>query len=85
MKRDRNTLKNLRTNERELGDLVSSALSVVGITEERVSNILGRPCGCANRKKMLNRLSRWAKRVMKGNNDDAEKYFEEIEDDYTKT
>lgn len=39
-----------------LGDLVKSGLSAVGITEERVSKLLGRPCGCGARAEALNRL-----------------------------
>lgn len=49
----------------ELGDMVSSALSTVGITPERVSEWLGQPCGCAERKEKLNNLSRWAKQATK--------------------
>lgn len=39
-----------------LGDLVKAGLSAVGITEERVSKILGRPCGCGARAAALNRF-----------------------------
>jgi hypothetical protein len=39
-----------------LGDLVKSGLSAVGITEERVSKLIGRPCGCGARAEALNRL-----------------------------
>jgi len=42
-----------------LGDAISSALSAVGITEERVSKWLGRPCGCGARKEKLNAIHRW--------------------------
>ena len=62
----------------ELGDLVESALRTVGITTERVTKWIGRPCGCERRKQMLNQLSRWAKRVLSGETEDAEKYLEEI-------
>ena len=41
-----------------LGDRVEKALKTVGITEERVSKLIGRPCGCPERKKALNRLGR---------------------------
>lgn len=41
---------------RGLGDLVKAGLSAVGITEERVSKLLGRPCGCRKRAEYLNRL-----------------------------
>jgi hypothetical protein len=42
-----------------LGDMLSKALSAVGITEERVSTWLGRPCGCGERKQKLNSLHAW--------------------------
>lgn len=39
-----------------LGDMVKATLSAVGITEERVSKALGRPCGCSERAAKLNKL-----------------------------
>ncbi len=44
----------------QLGDAVESALSAVGVTKERVEKWLGGPCGCEERKAMLNRLWTWA-------------------------
>ena len=41
-----------------LGDMVSSALTAVGITKERVSAAIGRPCGCAKRQAALNDIGR---------------------------
>lgn len=41
-----------------LGDMVASALSAVGITKERVSKAIGKPCGCAKRQRALNELGR---------------------------
>lgn len=41
-----------------LGDMVAAGLSAVGITPERVSKALGKPCGCAERKRRLNELGR---------------------------
>ena len=41
-----------------LGDLVKSGLSAIGITEERVSRAIGRPCGCSERAEKLNELGR---------------------------
>lgn len=41
-----------------LGDIVASGLSMIGITEERVSRVLGRPCGCQQRKQALNKFGR---------------------------
>jgi hypothetical protein len=39
-----------------LGDMVKSALSAVGITEERVSKAIGKPCGCGKRAAKLNEI-----------------------------
>lgn len=39
-----------------LGDMVAAGLSVVGITKERVSAIVGGDCGCAERQDWLNQL-----------------------------
>ena len=48
-----------------LGDHISSALSLVGITEERVSRWLGN-CRCLERHEKLNWLGHWSKQVLKG-------------------
>ena len=49
-----------------IGDMVEKALTAIGITEERVTRWLGRPCGCRQRKEKLNRLGRWAAAVLRG-------------------
>lgn len=41
-----------------LGDRVEGVLKSVGITEERVSRLIGRPCGCGERKKLLNKVGK---------------------------
>lgn len=41
-----------------LGDMVKAGLSAIGITEERVSAAIGRPCGCSKRAEKLNELGR---------------------------
>ena len=41
-----------------LGDIVKAGLSAIGITEQRVSKALGRPCGCSKRAETLNALGR---------------------------
>ena len=43
---------------RGLGDMVKAGLSAIGITEERVSKAIGRPCGCGQRAEALNELGR---------------------------
>jgi len=44
--------------KRGLGDMVAAGLSAIGITKDRVSKALGRPCGCAERQARLNELGR---------------------------
>jgi len=44
--------------KRGLGDMVKAGLSAIGITEERVSKAIGRPCGCSKRAEKLNELGR---------------------------
>lgn len=39
-----------------LGDRIAAGLAAVGITEERVSRLVCRPCGCKQRRAALNRL-----------------------------
>ncbi len=51
-----------------LGDSVEKALSLVGVTESRVSRWLNKPCKCGAIKEKLNkikirRLNKWAARV----------------------
>jgi len=41
-----------------LGDRVASALAAVGITKERVSKAIGRPCSCSKRQAKLNEIGR---------------------------
>jgi hypothetical protein len=41
-----------------LGDMLKAGLSAVGITEERVSKAIGRPCGCSKRAEQLNAIGR---------------------------
>jgi hypothetical protein len=41
-----------------LGDMVAAGLAAVGITKERVSKAIGKPCGCAKRQERLNELGR---------------------------
>jgi len=43
---------------RGLGDMTAEALSLVGITKDRVSKMLKRPCKCSQRQQKLNELGR---------------------------
>lgn len=49
-----------------LGDLLEEALSAFGITSERVEALIGRPCGCGERRERLNRFGRWVSRFLSG-------------------
>lgn len=54
---------------KELGDQVEKALTMIGITSQRVEQWMGRPCGCLKRKEKLNQLSRHVKRILRGEPD----------------
>lgn len=47
-----------------LGDAVARALALVGVTADRVTAWLGRPCGCKERRERLNQLTTWANRTL---------------------
>lgn len=49
-----------------LGDEVEKALSIMGITKDRVESWLGEPCNCPERREKLNSLGFWAQRVISG-------------------
>lgn len=61
-----------------LGDRVATALLSIGITPDRVSQWVGRPCGCDERKQKLNALDKWARRVLSGQLNKAEQYLNRI-------
>jgi hypothetical protein len=62
-----------------VGDAVSQALDMVGITKERVSAWIGRPCqGCWERQRRLNQLGWLAKKALSGGLDEVKARFEEI-------
>lgn len=70
----------IRIGNVRFGDIVSSALAAVGITEERVTAWVGAPCGCKERKEKLNRLGFWAQAMLGGTIDEgeAEKHIEDM-------
>lgn len=61
-----------------LGDSIQMALGVVGVTSDRVTTWLGRPCRCPERVEQLNRLGCWAIRVLKGKTAGAVEQLEAI-------
>jgi hypothetical protein len=61
-----------------IGDQVEAALSAVGITKERVTAWIGRPCGCQERQEKLNALGFWARRVLQGKIKGAQRFLEGI-------
>ena len=66
-----------------LGDVVAKAAALVGVTEERLSALLGRPCGCSERREKWNQLGGWAARIVRGKVEGAVGFFEEIVGDWT--
>jgi hypothetical protein len=42
-----------------LGDMVAAGLSAIGVTKERVSAVVGRPCGCDGRQAAMNAAGAW--------------------------
>ena len=65
---------------RELGDVVHDALESIGITEERVGEWLNKVgCGgCARRRRRLNQLSIWAKRIIAGHIEDTKAHIKKL-------
>lgn len=55
-KRVANLVRNKK--KRGLGDIVKAGLSAIGITEQRVSKAIGKPCGCGKRAEKLNELGK---------------------------
>lgn len=64
----------------KIGDILEAALAKVGITSDRVSTWLGRPCKCRERRNRLNALGKWAYRVFTGKiaGEEAEKQITEV-------
>ena len=56
--REKRLRERISGKPRGLGDIVKAGLSAIGITEERVSKALGKPCGCGARAEKLNQLGR---------------------------
>lgn len=66
----------VRVSRAGLGTILTRALKKFGITEERVTAWLGRPCGCAERREKLNALTWWAIAAVAGRA--TAKHLEEI-------
>jgi hypothetical protein len=62
----------------ELGDAIHTALEKVGITEEHVQALLGADCCCAERRRKLNALSSWARRVVAGKVEQAKELLHKV-------
>lgn len=58
-----------------LSTVLESALFSLGITPESVSRLLGRDCGCRERKERLDALELWARRVISGKIGSASLYL----------
>lgn len=53
-------------------------LSGIGVTEQRVEDWLGRPCGCAERREKLDALGELAARWARGKVSDAAEFFRRL-------
>lgn len=62
----------------QFGDSIEQALIILGVTKERVSKWLGKPCNCEERQRKLNELGTWAVRVVKGKTSGAIDYLNHI-------
>ena len=62
----------------QLGNHISQALSLVGLTEESVSHWLGKPCKCAERREKLNELGLWARQAIRSRREDAARWLRGI-------
>lgn len=62
----------------QLGNTISEALRLIGVTQDRVELYLGVPCNCPERIQRLNQLGAWAWRVVNGRTVDALKYLETL-------
>lgn len=61
------------------GDQAAKALSLVGITKERVSAWIGEPCNCLERQEKWNKFGAWCKSWLSGDATEAEKAKSEAE------
>jgi hypothetical protein len=66
--------------EAKLGTALHQALSLCGVSPDRVSRWLGRPCGCKERLERLDALSQWSARVIRGSVAGAGDYLRRILD-----
>ena len=57
---------------------MEQALTLMGVTEERVARWVGGPCGCDERKEKLNRLGSWASRILAGKTKNAVLYLNQL-------
>jgi hypothetical protein len=59
-----------------LGDAVETCLERLGVTPASVERWLGRDCGgCAERKRRLNQLDRWARTAAKAGIEESKRWL----------
>jgi len=61
-----------------LGNQIEKALSLTGVTPERVSRWLGVPCHCKERQEKLNALDTWVRRVLSGRIEQSKVWLNKI-------
>jgi hypothetical protein len=71
----------IRLGAVRLGDAAEKALSLVGITSERVERWLGRPCRCKERRDRLNAFGAWVQRILSGKTENASQHLDDITGD----
>ena len=60
------------------GDRIEEALSLIGVTKERVEKFIGGPCRCGERQRKINQVDAWARRVISGKAKNAKKLLHKI-------
>lgn len=58
-----------------LGSLIKTALEAIGVTPERMEQVLGEKCGCCDRAKKLDQMTVVAKRVVAGKIEGAKRFL----------
>ncbi len=64
-----------------ISSLLETALAAAGISADRIEWWLGMPCGCRERREKLDAVEAWARRIMGGRIEKAEKYLNDLLDD----
>jgi hypothetical protein len=61
-----------------LGDEVAKALEYIGMSEEAFERMIGGPCACDERRRLLNGVEAWARRIASGRTEGAVAWLHRI-------